>query len=170
MNVINILSTAINFGCGMVPTAPADGGAAATVASGTDAAAAGCLSGGNLSFLLVYAVVIGMFYLLFIRPNNQRKKQEEELRKSIEVGDEVITEGGVIARVVSIKENEFIVIETGADRTKLKVKPWAIVSNDTARERLAALQPQKEKKGFLENLFGGKKEKASSGDGMGEQK
>ncbi|MBE6754825.1 MAG: preprotein translocase subunit YajC [Ruminococcaceae bacterium] len=149
---------------------PADPAATAATTSATDA---GCLaSGGVGSLFLIYAVVIGMFYLLFIRPNNKRKKQEEELRKSIEVGDEVITEGGVIARVVSVKENEFIVIETGADRTKLKVKPWAIVSNDTARERIAALQPQQpQKKGFLENLFGKKESDSDSSDsGMGEQK
>jgi len=61
MNFINILSNAINAGCGMVPADPA---ATAATTSATDA---GCLaSGGVGSLFLIYAVVIGMFYLLFM--------------------------------------------------------------------------------------------------------
>ena len=82
-----------------------------------------------LSTVLVYAVVIGGMYLFLLRPQQKKRKQEEEMRKSIEIGDEITTIGGIIGRVVSIKEDsDSLVLETGSD--KIRIKKWAIATTN----------------------------------------
>lgn len=94
--------------------------------------------GGGFSLiimLLVYAVFIGALYLIFFRPQNKKKKKEAAMRKNAQVGDEITTIGGICGRIVAVKdETDSIVIETGSDRAKLRVKRWAIGSVDTAHE------------------------------------
>ena len=94
--------------------------------------------GGGFSLiimLLVYAVFIGALYLIFVRPQNKKKKKEAAMRKNAQVGDEITTIGGICGRIVAVKdETDSIVIETGSDRAKLRVKRWAIGSVDTVHE------------------------------------
>lgn len=110
--------------------------AGGTAAAGTGAEGTPGMMGlgGTLIYFAIIAVV---FYFMLIRPQKKRRQQEETLRKNIEVGDEVITIGGICGRVVSVKEDDIIVIETGADRTKLKMKNWSISSNESAKARQA---------------------------------
>ena len=52
-----------------------------------------------------------------------------------QVGDEITTIGGICGRIVAVKdETDSIVIETGSDKAKLRVKRWAIGSVDTVHE------------------------------------
>ena len=94
--------------------------------------------GGGFSLiimLLVYAVFIGALYLIFFRPQNKKKKKEAAMRKNAQVGDEITTIGGICGRIVAVKdETDSIVIETGSERAKLRVKRWAIGSVDTVHE------------------------------------
>ena len=53
------------------------------------------------------------------------------MRNSIQIGDEISTIGGFIGKVVSMKD-ETLVIETSADRTKLKLYRWAIRGKEAA--------------------------------------
>lgn len=132
------------------------------VVSGTDAALGSCAGGSLWSMVIMYGAIFLIFYFLIMRPQKKRRQQEEALRANIEVGDEIVTIGGICGRVVSIKEDEVIVIETGADRTKLKMKTWSISSNETAKGRQAeidAAQAANKKPGFFANLFG-KKDKS----------
>lgn len=94
-------------------------------------AAAGELGGQSslLSFGSL-ALVFVAFYFLLIRPQKKREKEAQEMRKALQVGDEVVTAGGIIGRVVSLKD-ETIVIETGSDRCKIRVARWAVQSNNT---------------------------------------
>ena len=85
--------------------------------------------------LLVYAVFIVALYFIFFRPQSKKKKKEAEMRKNAQVGDEITTIGGVCGRIVAVKEEtDSIVIETGSDKSKLRVKRWAIGSVDTVHE------------------------------------
>lgn len=82
------------------------------------------------TFLPIILVIL-IFYFLLIRPQKKRDKAERDMRNSIQVGDEISTIGGFIGKVVSIKD-ETIVIETTADRTKLKLYRWAIRGKEAA--------------------------------------
>ncbi len=82
-------------------------------------------SGQMLITVLIYAVIIGGMYLVLLRPQQKKKKQEDEMRKSIRIGDEVITIGGIIGKIISIKDdNDSIVVESGS--SKIRLKRWAI--------------------------------------------
>lgn len=77
--------------------------------------------------LLPLLALFGLMYLIMVKPQQKRKKQEEELRKSIAIGDEIVTIGGIEGRVISIKdETDSLVIETASD--KIKIKKWAVAS------------------------------------------
>ncbi len=90
----------------------------------------------------IWVVVIAAAYFLFIRPQKKRQKAEEELRNSIEIGDDITTIGGIVGRVIAVKEDdETVVIETGSDKTRMRFKKWAIASVDTPEK-----QPKKEVK------------------------
>ena len=121
---------------------------------GTDAGKANGGTGSMITMILLYGVIIAVFYFILIRPQSKQKKKEEEMRNSIEVGDTIVTIGGIVGRVVSVKDDD-IVIETGADRNKLKIKKWAIGSNDTKRTAPKTEEKkdgEKEKKGFFSFL------------------
>lgn len=93
---------------------------------------------GSSSTMLI--LLIGMFavmYFVVMRPQKKRQKEEQEMRNAVEIGDEITTIGGICGRVVTVKENHLI-IETGADRNRMQITRWAIQSNDSANERLAA--------------------------------
>ena len=80
-----------------------------------------------VTVILVYAVIFIGFYFIFFRPNQKKKKQEEAMRSELKIGDEITTIGGIMGKVVSIKdETDSIVIETGIDRSKVNIRKWAI--------------------------------------------
>ena len=79
-------------------------------------------------------VLIVIMYFMMIRPQKKRQKEEQEMRSSLEIGDEIITIGGIVGKVVTIREQD-LVIETGADRTKMKIQRWAVNTNVTKTEQ-----------------------------------
>lgn len=89
---------------------------------------------GTSSYIILMVVLIGVMYFVMIRPQKKRQKEEQEMRSSLEIGDEIITIGGIVGKVVTIREED-IVIETGADRTKMKLQRWAVNTNITKTEQ-----------------------------------
>ena len=83
------------------------------------------------SGIIMIVAMLGIFYFLLIRPENKRKKEVERTRNSVKTGDEITTIGGIVGKVVSVKDDK-IVIETSADQVRLELTKWAISSNDTA--------------------------------------
>lgn len=85
-----------------------------------------------LIMLLVYGAIM---YFIFFRPQNKKKKKEAEMRKNAQVGDEITTIGGICGRIIAVKdETDSVIIETGSDRARLRIKRWAIGSVDTIHE------------------------------------
>ncbi|MBO5494345.1 MAG: preprotein translocase subunit YajC [Eubacterium sp.] len=100
--------------------------------------------------IIMMVVLVGVMYLFMIRPQRKRQKEEQEIRSSLEIGDEIVTIGGIVGKVVTIRDND-IVIETGSDRTKMKLERWAVNTNRTKLEQRqkeidAAKESAKEKK------------------------
>jgi preprotein translocase subunit YajC len=86
-----------------------------------------------LTTFLPLILIVVVFYFLMIRPQRKREKTTNAMRNNVQVGDEITTVGGVIGRIVSIKDDS-LVIETGADRSKLRIKKWAVQSCDTIHD------------------------------------
>ena len=63
-------------------------------------------TGGNplYSFLFQFAGIMAIVYFLFIRPQQKQKQQHEASLRSLKKGDEIVTDGGIVAEVVHIKE------------------------------------------------------------------
>lgn len=116
-----------------------------SAASGAEGSAAS-----SSSFIIVIILMFVVMYFFMIRPQKKREKAEQEMRNSLEIGDEIITIGGIVGRVVTIKDDE-VVIETGADRNKMRILRSAINTNKTKMEQHrkeveAARQAAKDKK------------------------
>ena len=100
-----------------------------------------------LMIIVIYAAVFGLLYLFLIRPKSKRQKQDQKMRESLEIGDEITTIGGIMGRVIAIRDDEdAIVIETGSDRVKMKLKRWSISTVDTEKELPAE---EKKSKGWF---------------------
>ena len=83
--------------------------------------------------IVPFVLLIVVFYFVLIRPQRKRDKETQRMRNSLQVGDEIVTVGGVVGLVVSIKEDT-VVLETGCDRSKIRVKRWAIQENLTVHD------------------------------------
>ena len=90
-----------------------------------EAAAAPATGSGMPSMLIMVVIMFAVFYFFVIRPENKKKKKTEEMRSSLSLGDEIITIGGMIGKIVQITEDT-ITFETGEDRVRIQTKKWAI--------------------------------------------
>lgn len=81
--------------------------------------------------IIMLIAMVAIFYFMLIRPENKRKKEAEELRSALKVGDEITTIGGIVGKVVNVKEDKFV-IETGADQVRIELQKWALSTNETA--------------------------------------
>lgn len=91
--------------------------------------------GFGIANILMMGVFFVAVYFLLIRPNAKKRKQEDEMRRSLTIGDEITTIGGIVGRIVSIKDGaDTFIIETGVDRSKIKIKRWAISSCNVAEK------------------------------------
>ena len=77
-------------------------------------------------FIMILVMVLAMWLFIY-RPQKKQQQKETEMRNSLEIGDEVTTIGGIVGRVVAIKEDTFV-LETGSDRTKIRFRRAAIQS------------------------------------------
>jgi preprotein translocase subunit YajC len=88
-------------------------------------AAGGAPTGaGGLSQILVLVVFVVVFYFLLIRPQQKRAKEHQAMLAKLEAGNEVITAGGILGRVVEI-EDSFITVEI-ASNVRIKVQKGQI--------------------------------------------
>ena len=92
-----------------------------------------------LATFIPLILMIVVFYFLLIRPQKKRDKEVQKMRENIDIADEIVTIGGIIGRIVSIKDDT-IVIETAGDRSKIRLARWSIQQNITATERAAQEQ------------------------------
>ena len=86
-----------------------------------------------LYYVVMLAVIFGMMYLIVFRPQKKKEKEAKEMRESLQIGDEVTTIGGITGIIVR-KSEDTVVIETGGDRSKIRVKIWAISENATVHD------------------------------------
>lgn len=115
----------------------------------TNTAAGGAL--GILTMIIPLALMVLIFWLLIIRPEKKRSREMQNMINSLQVADEVVTNGGIIGLVVSISKDT-VLIETGSDRTKIRVLKSAIAKCNTEHETPAepAAQVKKSSKGKTE--------------------
>ncbi len=82
-------------------------------------------SGGGVYTIFMLVAMIAIFYFFYIKPQKKREKEFIQMRDSLKIGDVVITIGGIVGIVTSIKE-DVLILETANDKNKVRVKKWAI--------------------------------------------
>ena len=87
----------------------------------------------NYGGLIMIVLMFVALYFLMIRPQKKQEKQVNDMRNNLQVGDEITTIGGVIGKIVSIKD-ETITIETSHDRTKVRFLRSAVRCVDVKAE------------------------------------
>ena len=95
--------------------------------------------------VVLWVVVFGVFYFLLIRPQKKKDKELKEMRDSINVGDKVVTIGGLCATVAKVEE-ERVVLEVGPNRTKMPFEKWALGTvTEKTEDKPEIADPAKEK-------------------------
>ena len=87
--------------------------------------------------LMPLILLIFIMYFLLIRPQKKREKETTQMRNSLQVGDEIITIGGICGKIVKLKD-ESLIIQVGADKIKFEVMRWSVskvVTSDLAAAR-----------------------------------
>jgi preprotein translocase subunit YajC len=103
---------------------------AQSAASVSGEAAQGDMMSMLIGTVLPIAAIVAVMYFFMIRPESKRKKEAEKMRNELIVGDEVTTRGGIVGKVVNIKDDT-VTIETGADKVRIKMMRWSILSKGT---------------------------------------
>ena len=79
----------------------------------------------GLAGLLPLVFLFVIMYFLMIRPQKKKDKQVQEMRRSLSVGDEIVTIGGICGKIVKTKDDTFV-IQVGADKTKFEMMRWSV--------------------------------------------
>ncbi len=86
--------------------------------------------GGNAQSLIIMLVLLVVMYFMLIRPQTKKDKEDKQMRNNLQVGDEIMTVGGIYGKIVRIREDR-ITIASGAEKTKLEITKTAIANKVT---------------------------------------
>jgi preprotein translocase subunit YajC len=76
--------------------------------------------------LIMMGVFVVIFYFLLIRPQQKKQKEHQAMLSKIAAGDEVVTAGGILGKVIEVGDN-FLTIEI-ADNVRIKVQRFQVTS------------------------------------------
>ena len=79
---------------------------------------------GALGGLLPMILIIGVFYMLLIRPQQKRQRQLQETIAQLKAGDRVVTTGGVIGTITTVRDTSFLI--RSADKSILEIARSAV--------------------------------------------
>ena len=80
-----------------------------------------------LSLVIPFALLAVVFYFFIMRPQKKQQRETQQMRDSIARGDTVVTAGGIVGVVITVKD-DMVLLESSGDKTKIEVQKWAISS------------------------------------------
>ena len=89
-----------------------------------NAYAQGAQQGDSTSFIIMMVLMFAAFYFLLIRPQQKEQKQHNELVAGLQVGDEVLTAGGILGKITGVSEH-YAVIEI-SNNTEIKIQKASV--------------------------------------------
>ena len=93
----------------------------------------GTNAGGGIMTIVMLVAMIALFYFFMYRPQKKQEKETNSMRESLKVGDEITTIGGIIGKIVAIKE-ETLLLETGRDKVRIRILRSAVRNVDVHAE------------------------------------
>jgi preprotein translocase subunit YajC len=88
---------------------------------------------GALGGLLPMLLIIGVFYMLLIRPQQKRQRQLQETIAQLKIGDRVVTTGGIIGIITTVKNGSFLI--RSADKSILEIARTAVAGIDEEEKK-----------------------------------
>ncbi|MDD2286502.1 MAG: preprotein translocase subunit YajC [Paludibacter sp.] len=76
--------------------------------------------GGGMSGILMMVLIFVVFYFFMIRPQQKRQKEIKKQRENMQIGDKVVTSGGIYGKIREIKDDNTVIIEI-AENVRIKV-------------------------------------------------
>jgi len=83
---------------------------------------------GSLIQLLPIFLIVAVFYFLLIRPQQKRQRELQETIASLKIGDRVVTTGGVIGVIKSVRDTSFVILS--AEKSMLEIARSAVAGVD----------------------------------------
>ncbi len=84
----------------------------------------------GITFILPFVVIFGIFYFLVILPQRKRQKEMQELIANIKIGETVVTNGGIIGKVVQLNDKSLII--RSADKSNLEIARSAVIEREVS--------------------------------------
>ena len=93
-------------------------------------------SAGNpiISFLPLL-IIVGIFYLLVFMPMQRQKKQTQQMLKDLQNGNVVLTSGGIVGTIVTINDDDTLILRVRPDNIKLQVARSSVTSLVTEEKK-----------------------------------
>lgn len=88
---------------------------------------------GALTGLLPMVLIIGVFYVLLIRPQQKRQRDLQATIAQLKAGDRIVTTGGVIGTITSVKDNSFLI--RSAEKSILEIARSAVAGVDEEEKK-----------------------------------
>jgi preprotein translocase subunit YajC len=88
---------------------------------------------GALGQFLPVILIIGVFYVLLIRPQQKRQRELQETISNLKVGDRIVTSGGIKGRITTVRDSSFVIIS--AEKSTLEVSKGSIAGIDSEQEK-----------------------------------
>lgn len=88
---------------------------------------------GALGGLLPMVLIIAVFYMLLIRPQQKRQKQLQETISQLKIGDRIVTTGGVIGTITTVRDTSFFI--RSADKSILEIARSAVAGIDEEEKK-----------------------------------
>jgi preprotein translocase subunit YajC len=86
-------------------------------------------SGSNpIMGLLLPLALVAIFYLLVFMPMQKQKRQQQQMLKTLENGKVVLTTGGIVGTIISVNEDDTLILRVKPDNVKLQVARSAVSS------------------------------------------
>lgn len=121
-------------------------------------------SSGGYSSIIMIILMLVIFYLFLILPENKKKKKLNEMRSNLKVGDDIVTIGGMMGKVVHVTYDS-VTFETSEDQVRIQVAKWAISTN--ARAEAQAAKEAQDRKAAKQKAKEAKKEEPKHGEPKG---
>jgi len=83
------------------------------------------MEGNSFGMLLAFVIMIAAMYLIVFVPQKRREKKMKEMLDAIKVGDKIVSIGGIVGKVINIKDDE-ITVESAVERSRINFKKWAV--------------------------------------------
>lgn len=83
---------------------------------------------GGLTGILPIVLIMGVFYVLLIRPQQKRQRELQETISTLKNGDKVVTSGGIVGIITNVRDNSFYI--RTAEKTILEVRRSSIAGID----------------------------------------